>query len=77
MNAKLIGLTVWLTLASTAVMSQGFAGLGQAAEGYAAPTPERSFSFPADHGPHPDFRVEWWYLTAVLEGDDGKTYGVQ
>ena len=33
MNAKLIGLTVWLTLASTAVMSQGFAGLGQTAEG--------------------------------------------
>ena len=45
MNANLIGLTVWLTLASTAVMSQGFAGLGQAAEGYAAPTPERSFPF--------------------------------
>ena len=77
MNAKLIGLTVWLTLASTAVMSQGFAGLGQAAEGYAVPTPEPSFLFPADHGPHPDFRVEWWYLTAVLEGEDGETYGVQ
>ena len=66
MNAKLICLTVWLKLASTAVMSQGYAGLGQVAEGYAVPTPEPSFFFPADHGPHPDFRVEWWYLSAVL-----------
>ena len=23
--------------------------------------------FPADHGPHPDFRIEWWYVTANLD----------
>ena len=26
----------------------------------------RAFSFPADHGPHPDFRTEWWYFTGNL-----------
>jgi predicted secreted hydrolase len=34
-------------------------------------------SFPADHGPHPEFRIEWWYLTANLEGPDGTPYGLQ
>jgi predicted secreted hydrolase len=35
------------------------------AGGYAAVSP-RALAFPADHGAHPAFRVEWWYLTAVL-----------
>ncbi|MEQ8693476.1 MAG: carotenoid 1,2-hydratase [Pseudomonadales bacterium] len=35
------------------------------------------FEFPRDHGPHPAFRSEWWYLTAALEDESGKRYGVQ
>ncbi|HVL58131.1 MAG TPA: carotenoid 1,2-hydratase [Burkholderiaceae bacterium] len=27
--------------------------------------------FPADHGSHPEFRIEWWYLTGWLERDAG------
>ncbi len=56
---------------------QGFAGLGTQAEGFAVPEPDRGFDFPADHGAHPDYRIEWWYLTAVLEGEDGREYGAQ
>ncbi|WP_341863211.1 lipocalin-like domain-containing protein [Gymnodinialimonas sp. 57CJ19] len=56
---------------------QGFAGLGTAAEGFAVPSPNPTFSFPADHGPHPDYRIEWWYLTATLQGADGTDYGIQ
>ena len=26
----------------------------------------REFVFPRDHGPHPAYRSEWWYLTAVV-----------
>ena len=48
------------------VEAQGFAGLGTTAEGFAMAQPGTSFSFPADHGPHPDYRIEWWYLTANL-----------
>lgn len=33
--------------------------------------------FPKDHGPHFDFRSEWWYLTAVLRDGDGRRFGVQ
>ena len=34
-------------------------------------------TFPADHQAHPDFRHEWWYLTANLIDEDGNTLGVQ
>ncbi|KIZ47624.1 MULTISPECIES: lipocalin-like domain-containing protein [Rhodopseudomonas] len=61
----------------TAARAQGFAGLGSAATGFAPVVPGRQLTFPADHGPHPDFRIEWWYLTANLTGADGRAYGAQ
>ena len=76
MNAKswvLLGMLHWATSAS----AQGYAGLGTAADGFAVPQRGYQLSFPADHGAHPDFRIEWWYLTANLEAEDGTEYGVQ
>ncbi len=35
------------------------------------------FAFPRDHGPHLDFRTEWWYLTAVLADAAGREFGIQ
>ena len=66
-----------LALCPTVLSAQGFAGLGTAAEGFAIPERPAIFSFPADHGPHPDYRIEWWYLTATLTGPDGTDYGAQ
>ena len=57
--------------------AQGYAGLATDAEGFAAVTPPARLAFPRDHGPHPDFRIEWWYVTADLEGPDGTPYGIQ
>lgn len=37
----------------------------------------RPFSFPADHGPHPTFRTEWWYFTGNLGDREGERYGFQ
>ena len=34
-------------------------------------------SFPKDHQAHPNFRHEWWYLTANLIDEDGNALGVQ
>ena len=56
---------------------QGFAGLGAEAEGFALPERGRVLQFPRDHGPHPDFRIEWWYLTANLTAADGTEMGAQ
>jgi predicted secreted hydrolase len=33
--------------------------------------PGGSFSFPRDHGAHPDFRIEWWYVTGWLNDEIG------
>ena len=35
------------------------------------------FEFPQDHGPHPDYRAEWWYYTGNLADADGNRYGYQ
>lgn len=29
--------------------------------------PNPHFNFPRDHGAHPDFRIEWWYVTGWLD----------
>lgn len=34
-------------------------------------------TFPADHQAHPNFRHEWWYLTANLIDENGNPLGVQ
>lgn len=36
-----------------------------------------SFEFPKDHGPHNDYRAEWWYYTGNLEDAEGNRYGYQ
>lgn len=59
------------------VWAQGFAGLGSDAGGFAPVVPGRKLAFPDDHGPHPDFRIEWWYLTANLKDAAGNAYGAQ
>src|SRR4051794_19670544 len=58
-------------------LAQGFAGLGESADGFATVVPGRAFAFPADHGPHPEFRIEWWYVTANLADARGAAYGAQ
>ncbi len=75
MSARSIFLA--LAVLPAAALAQGFAGLGTNADGFAIPQPDPQFVFPADHGPHPDFRIEWWYLTANLTGPDGTDYGLQ
>jgi predicted secreted hydrolase len=66
-----------LGLRSRPALAQGFAGLGKSAEGFAPVVPGKVFSFPDDLGPHPDFRIEWWYVTANLTDSAGAACGVQ
>ena len=77
MNAR-----IWLTIlmlltGASSASAQGFAGLGTDAEGFAIPQRGVQFDFPRDHGAHPGYRIEWWYVTATLTGEDGRDYGVQ
>ncbi|MCI0546239.1 MAG: carotenoid 1,2-hydratase [Candidatus Rokubacteria bacterium] len=45
--------------------------------GFARATAPRPFVFPHDHGPHPEFRTEWWYYTGNLRAADGRHLGFQ
>jgi predicted secreted hydrolase len=50
---------------------------GGDSRGYAQALAPRAFSFPADFGPHDDFRQEWWYYTGNLDTADGRHFGYQ
>ncbi|WP_293906019.1 carotenoid 1,2-hydratase [Phenylobacterium sp.] len=39
--------------------------------------PGPALSFPVDHGAHPQFRTEWWYVTGWLRGADRQELGFQ
>jgi predicted secreted hydrolase len=34
-------------------------------------------TFPADHGPHPEFKTEWWYITGLVADAGGARRGYQ
>ena len=46
-------------------------------EDFSKAVEKRKFIFPDDHGPHPDFRTEWWYFTGNLTSDDNRKFGYQ
>jgi predicted secreted hydrolase len=46
-------------------------------EGFAIPQPGRQFAFPRDHGSHPEFAIEWWYVTGHLTPADQSHFGFQ
>lgn len=50
---------------------------GDKSAGYAKALQVRPLVFPADHGPHPEFKTEWWYYTGNLAAADGRRFGYQ
>ena len=50
---------------------------GEPEGGFARAAAPRRFTFPADHGPHPGFRTEWWYFTGNLKTVKGQRFGYQ
>lgn len=45
--------------------------------GFALVEQPRPFVFPRDHGPHPEFRHEWWYVTGHLDAASGEQFGFE
>ena len=66
-----------LALAVGSPSAQGNALPTQTADGFAIPQPGRQFTFPRDHGSHPEFAIEWWYITGHLTGTDQSAFGFQ
>lgn len=77
MNVR-FALAIAIFYVSTGMLyGQGFAGLGTESDGYAQVEEGRVLAYPQDHGAHPDYRIEWWYVTANLKDKMGAQYGVQ
>jgi predicted secreted hydrolase len=70
--------TCILLLAATSAALKSAAGDPlRTEEGFRIPTANHAFTFPRDHGSHPDFRIEWWYITGHLRDDAAQRYGFQ
>lgn len=52
-------------------------GAAQAPVAYPPVRPGATLAFPRDHGSHPDYRTEWWYVTGSLRTEDGAPLGFQ
>ena len=75
---KILLRVLFLVLACQPLAAQDvYDGLRDEGRGYAQVTPDKRLEFPRDHGAHPDYRIEWWYLTANLVDGDGRHWGLQ
>lgn len=54
-----------------------FSSVAAPAITYPGVTPGYQIRFPQDEGSHPDFRIEWWYVTGWLNVADGRERGFQ
>ena len=45
--------------------------------GFARALEPITLQFPRDHGPHPEYQIEWWYYTGNLHTNDGRAFGYQ
>ena len=72
-------LIVSANLAEAQRNSAGVAGVlsSKADEGFGRALELMTFRFPRDHGPHPEYQIEWWYYTGNLQADDGRAFGYQ
>lgn len=72
-------LSIILCATSLVIFSSpaGGAGASGATSEWKQAAGPREWSFPRDHGAHPEFRTEWWYFTGNLKNSGGRQYGYQ
>lgn len=84
LNILFAGLTVLLLAGCASAPANQFASAnvidalsGAVDAGFARAYEPVEFQFPADHGPHPEYRTEWWYYTGNVRDAAGNEYGYQ
>ncbi len=55
----------------------GFFGNMQSSDAFTPVKRGYTVALPRDHMSHPNFQLEWWYLTFVLSAEDGQEFGLQ
>ena len=56
---------------------KGFFGNMQSSDAFTPVKRGYTVALPRDHMSHPNFQLEWWYLTFVLSAEDGQEFGLQ
>ena len=64
-------------LALGLILAVLLAGGARAGEAFEMPRPGRVWSFPRDHGAHPEYKTEWWYYVGHLKAASGESFGYQ
>ncbi len=80
LKSMCVGISLFVSFAlmtPATVGQQGYAGLGRQSEGYTDVRPGKVLKFPEDHLAHPDYRIEWWYITANLSDAEDRPMGLQ
>jgi predicted secreted hydrolase len=78
-RAAAVGMAmVSVAVAAGPLPELGVLGGGRGAgSGFAQVLAPRTFEFPRDHGSHPDYRQEWWYVTGNLDAANGERFGFE
>jgi predicted secreted hydrolase len=75
--AWLVGAFVSVASAAGPLPDVGQFGGDARGGGFAQVLEPRVFEFPRDHGPHPEYRQEWWYVTGNLDSATGERFGFE
>jgi predicted secreted hydrolase len=71
------GAAAWAMVSAAPPPAQRSVGSDDARAGFAQARAPWSFAFPRDHGPHPQFRQEWWYVSGNLDAASGERLGFE
>ena len=63
-----------VTLPRRALLLAGLGSVGSVFDSHALPP--KTLMFPRDHGSHPDFKTEWWYITGYATSGE-REFGFQ
>ena len=75
--AWLVGAVVSVAWAAGPLPDVGAPGGDARGGGFAQVLEPRVFEFPRDHGAHPEYRQEWWYVTGNLDSATGERFGFE
>jgi predicted secreted hydrolase len=71
MRKRAISMSIGLLMACCVLQAMAAGGADNQADSIAYPAAQagRTLAFPRDHGAHPRYRTEWWYVTGWVEHD--------
>jgi predicted secreted hydrolase len=78
MRARALGLLLLsAAIAAAAAAPGGPLPFSAGGDSFERALAAREFAFPRDHGAHPSFAHEWWYLTGHLAAPSGERFGFE